>query len=58
MGKMFDDCLALNEIDISNFKTTNIISMELMFFGCSDELKNKVKEQNKNIKSEAFYEGY
>jgi hypothetical protein len=26
-----------------------------MFSGCSDDLKRKIKSENKNIKDEAFY---
>ena len=29
--------------------------MSGMFYGCSDDLKMKIKLENKNIKGEAFY---
>ena len=28
--------------------------MSYMFYGCSDDLKMKIKSENKNIKDEAF----
>ena len=27
-----------------------------MFYGCLDDLKRKIKSENKNIKDEAFYD--
>ena len=30
--------------------------MSDMFYGCSDDLKMKIKLENKNIKGEAFYD--
>ena len=46
----------LKEINISNFKVNNETYMGAMFYGCSDEIKNKIRKQIKNIKKEAFKE--
>ena len=51
---MFSGCSSLKELNLSNFNTNNVINMGLMFDGCSNELKNKIKSDNKNIKEEAF----
>ena len=32
---MFAECSSLNNINLSNFNTNNVINMEWMFFGCS-----------------------
>ena len=49
---MFSCCSSLKELNISNFNTNNVTDMNLMFYKCSDELKKKIKEQNKNINIE------
>ena len=49
MNNMFHGCSSLKELNLSNFNTNNVTDMSWMFFGCSDELKNKIKQQNKNI---------
>ena len=49
MSYMFGECPSIKELNFSNFNTNNVIDMDDIFFGCSDELKNKIKEQNKNI---------
>jgi len=49
MGGMFWGCLSLEELILFNINISNVAFMELMFAGCSDELKKKVKAQNKNI---------
>ena len=49
MCNMFYECSSLKDLNLSNFyinAQTNIIDM---FYGCSDELKTKIKGQNKNI---------
>ena len=51
---MFAECTSLTELNISNFNFSNIKYIEGMFSSCSDDLKEKVKGQNKNIKNEAF----
>ena len=54
MPDMFAECTSLTELNISNFNFSNIKYIEGMFSSCSDDLKEKVKGQNKNIKNEAF----
>ena len=53
---MFNGCFSLEELDLSNLNTNNIENMGGMFYRCSDQLKNKIREQYKNIEFEAFYE--
>ena len=43
MNGMFYLCSSLQEINFSNFNTNNVIDMNHMFDGCSDELKKKIK---------------
>ena len=45
---MFYECSYLKELNISNFYTNNVTNMSDMFYGCSDELKSKIKKQNKS----------
>ena len=47
MSCMFSGCSSLEELNLSNFNTNNVNDIYDMFYGCSDELKNKIKEQNK-----------
>ena len=54
MIDMFCDCLSLKDLNISNFNFTNGKSMNHMFANCSEELKEKIRRKNKNIKNEAF----
>ena len=58
MGGMFSGCSSLNELNLSNFNTNNVtdIELECMFSGCSDQFKNKIRSDYKNIKEEAFNE--
>ena len=50
MNHMFYRCSSLKELNISNFNTNNVTDISHMFDGCSCELKQKIKEQNKNLK--------
>ena len=43
MGYMFSGCSSLLYLNLIHFKK--------MFKNCSNDLKNKIKTQNKNIKS-------
>ena len=56
MSFMFDGCSSLKELNLNNFNTNNVKYMRWMFSGCSDDLKRKIKSENKNIKDEAFLE--
>ena len=51
---MFNGCKSLKEINVSNFNINNVTDMQYMFSECSEELKEKIKYQIKNIKKEAF----
>ena len=55
MSFMFFGCSSLKELNLNNFNTNNVTNMKGMFRGCSDDLKMKIKSENKNIKAEAFY---
>ena len=52
---MFSRCSSLKELNLNNFNTNNVTYMSGMFNGCSDDLKMKIKSENKNIKDEAFW---
>jgi surface protein len=52
---MFAECSSLKELNLNNFNINNVTDMSFMFNGCSDDLKMKIKSENKNIKDEAFY---
>ena len=54
MSWMFRECSSLKELNLINFKTNNVTDMSEMFSGCSDDLRRKIKSENKNIKDEAF----
>ena len=51
MREMFRGCSSLKELDLPNFYAFNINNMRSMFAECSDELKKKIIEKNKSIKS-------
>ena len=55
MWRMFFRCSSLKQINLINFNTNNVTNMNRIFSGCSDDLKMKIKSENKNIKDEAFY---
>ena len=54
MESMFSGCSSLKELNFNNFNTNNVTNMRFMFSKCSDDLKMKIKSENKNIKDEAF----
>ena len=54
MHAMFAGCSSLKQLNLNNFNINNEVIMSCMFLGCSDELKEKIKEKYKNIKEEAF----
>ena len=55
MSYMFFECSSLKELNLNNFNINNVTNMYRMFSKCSDDLKMKIKLENKNIKAEAFY---
>ena len=54
MSNMFSGCSLLKKLNIPNFNTNNVINMNYMFSKCSMQLQNKIKDQYKNIREEAF----
>ena len=54
MSYMFYECSSLKELNLTNFNTTNVTYMFWMFHRCSDDLKRKIKSENKNIEDQAF----
>ena len=54
MSNMFNECWSLKDLNLTNFNTNNVNNMWSMFLGCSDDLKKKIKSENKNIRDEAF----
>ena len=54
MNGMFFGCSSLKDLNLNNFNTKNVTDMRYMFSGCSEDLKQKIKSEYKNIKNEAF----
>ena len=57
MRFMFSSCSSLKELNLNKFNTNNVTDMRWMFADCLDELKLKIKNQYKNFKKEAFWNG-
>ena len=49
MSWMFSDCSSLKELNLNNFKMNTKIGGRYVFSGCSDELKRKIRRENKNL---------
>ena len=49
MESMFYECRALEELNLNNYNTNNVIDMISMFLLCSDELIKNIT--SKDIKS-------
>ena len=56
MEFMFNNCSSLNNLDISKFQINDNTNINSMFSRCSNDLKIKIKEQNKKINENAFKE--
>ena len=56
MRDMFNGCSSLKELNLSNFNTNNVNYMGCMLGGCSDQFKNTIRSEYKNIPEEAFDE--
>ena len=56
MDYMFAGCSSLIELNLNNFNINDVTGVSWMFAECSDDLKRKIKSENKNIKVEAFYD--
>ena len=56
LSYMFSGCESLMNIEtpLNKFNLRNNINIREMFSDCNDELKEKIKQENKNIKEEAF----
>ena len=54
MSCMFSGCSSLKELNLNNFIINDGIYIGHMFANCSDELKNKIRKLNLNLKEEAF----
>ena len=54
MELMFSNCSSLEELNLSNFNTNNVTNMVGMFYDCSAQFQNKIRDEYKNIKEEAF----
>ena len=55
MFSMFDGCSKLTSLDLSSWNTEKVETTYSMFSECSEDLKSKIKSENKNIKNEAFW---
>ena len=51
---MFYECFSLKELNLFNFNTNKVMYMRCMFYGCSEQFKNKIRAEYKNIKEEAY----
>ena len=52
---MFSGCESLNySDDFSNMGINENANIEGMFIECNEEFKSKIKNENENIKEEAF----
>ena len=54
MSEMFSECKSLKKLNLNNFNTNNVTNMSEIFYECSDQFRNKIRTQYKNIKEEAF----
>ena len=52
---MFYGYSSLSQLNLPNFNTNNVSNMRSMFYGCSANIKNNIRNQYKNIKEEAFH---
>ena len=53
--ELFYYCECIESICFKKNYRNNITDMSFMFYECSDNLKRKIKTENKNIKDEAFW---
>ena len=56
MEYLFSDCRSLKALNISNFIFNEYANVEYMFRCCSQELKNEIRNEFKNLNESAFYE--
>ena len=55
MSYLFYKCSSLEDINVSSWNVQKVENMRFMFSRCLDELKREIRNQNKNIREEAFY---
>ena len=58
MSNMFSNCSNLRKLELFNNNYINDCAIDDMFVGISRELKNKIRNENKNIGENAFEEDY
>ena len=58
MGSMFYNCSNLKQLELFNNNYFNNCAVDIMFVGIPRELKNKIRNENKNIDENAFEEDY
>ena len=58
MGSMFYNCSNLKQLELFNNNYFNNCTVDIMFVGIPRELKNKIRNENKNIEENAFEEDY
>ena len=51
---MFNRCSSFKKLNLSNFNNNKVKGTSGMFYGCSDELRMKVRSQYKNFQEIAF----
>ena len=51
---MFCECSSLKELNIDNFKTSNVVNMNNMFLNCSSLKELNFKKFNKNNNSVTY----
>ena len=51
---LFSDCTLLTEVILPNFNMEDIININSMFKGCSNNLKNEIRKNYKDLREEAF----
>ena len=50
--------VSLKELNLNNCNTNKVFNMKSMLCQCLDELKNRIRNLNLNIKEEAFEEDF
>ena len=51
MNRMFEGCAQLTSLDIKDFDTSKVLSIQHMFYGCSSLKNLNIKNFNTNIKN-------
>ena len=56
MSGMFNGCVSLKELKITELNVDRVIDKNYMFYECPKTIKDKARTLNKNLRKEAFYE--